>query len=133
MLLLGTEPCPYLACTASSQPAACCTNPALPWDREAQECLMPECQGEQRGCWLLVQSQREHGPDCWDQRTALIYLPSCLFTASELPASHCELSLLCSPSSCGIPSMSLSWGSDWCIGLSEEYSGIFILDLFLCS
>lgn len=63
---------------------------------------------EQRGCLLLVQSQTEHGPGCWDQKTALIYLPFCLFTASKLPASHCELSFLCSLSSCGISSISLS-------------------------
>jgi len=80
-------------------------DPATLQQREAKQCLMPV--GGRRGWGLPMQSQGERGADCWDQKAALIYLPFCLYTASELPAFHSELSLVCSPSSCGIPNISL--------------------------
>lgn len=62
------------------------------------------CEGGGKGA--VVQRQIGRGSDCQDQRTALIYLPFLLHRASKLQAFHCELSLVCSASSCGIPNIS---------------------------
>lgn len=99
-------------------------DPATLQHRGARWCLASVQVQERRGCRLWLQSQTAWLAGYQTQRSALVCI---LFRL------HTESSLGCSPSCSGIPSVSPSERSGWCVGLSKEDSGIFILDLFQCS